>query len=79
MAECYFGVARAGADAAAVIVTRSDSSTRALFFTRGKFSSADTSQSVGYPEYSAKRESDLNMIRVDAEHYEAPDAVIFGG
>ena len=79
MMQCKFGVARTGEGTAAVIVTRSDGSARALFFTGGKFTSADTSQADGYPEYSAKREADLNMIRVGDERYEIPDAVISGG
>jgi hypothetical protein len=79
MAECNFGVARAAGGTAAVVVTKPDGNTRALFFTGGRFSSADTSQADGYPEYSARRESDLNMIRVGDERYEVPDAAIYGG
>lgn len=79
MHQCDFGVSRAGGGSATVVITRPDGSTRVLFFTDGKFTSADTSQADGYPEYSAERESDLNLIRVGKERYEVPDAVIWGG
>ncbi len=79
MGQCKFGVARAGGGTATVVVTRPDGRTRALFFTKGKFTSADTSQADGYPEATATRESDLTLIRVGSERYEVFDAVIFGG
>lgn len=79
MGQCAFGVARAGGGTATVVITRPDGTTRALFFIEGNFNSADTSQADGYPEYSAERESDLNLIRVGKERYEIPDAVIWGG
>ena len=77
--QCDFGVARAGGGTATVVITRPDGSTRALFFVEGKFTSADTSEADGHPEYNAERESDLNLIRVGKERYEIPDAVIWGG
>lgn len=76
---CAFGVARAGGGDATVIVTRPDGSTRALFFVRGEFMGADASQAGGGFDASATREADLFLIRVDAERYEVPDAVVFGG
>jgi hypothetical protein len=79
MGQCDFGVSRASGGTATVVITRPDGSTRALFFIEGKFNSADTSQADGYPEYSAERESDLNLITVGKERYEIPDAVIWGG
>ena len=78
MEYCDFGVAREGGGTAAVVVTRPDGTTRALFFTDGRFESADTSQANGYPEYGASREADLNLIRVGAERYEIPEVVVFG-
>jgi len=77
--SCALGVAREGGGTATVVVTHPDGFRRALFFVEGKFLSADTSQSDGYPEYSATKESDLNFIRVGPERYEIPDAVTFGG
>ena len=79
MSQCDFGVARAGGGYATVVVTRSDGSKRALFFRMGIPTGADTSQADGYPEFSASRDSDLNLIRVGEERYEIPDAVILGG
>lgn len=79
MGSCAFGVARGGGGSATVVVTRSDGTTRAQFFDKGRFASADTSQADGYPEYGATRESDLNLIQVGTERYEIPDAVILGG
>jgi hypothetical protein len=79
MTQCDFGVSREGSATATVVVTRPDGTTRAIFFIDGKANSADTSQADGYPEFSARREGDLNRIRVGSERYEIPDAVIFGG
>lgn len=78
-AACDFGVARGAGGEATVIVTHPDGFRRALFFIDGAFNSADTSQADGYPEYSATKESDLNLVRVGDERYEIPDAVVFGG
>jgi hypothetical protein len=79
MGQCPFGVARGGGGTATVVVTRPEGPTRALFFINGRFNSADTAQAEGYPAASATRESDLTVIRVGAERYEVPDAVIHGG
>jgi Bacterial SH3 domain len=79
MGQCDFGVARAGGGDATVVVTRPDGTTRAIFFGNGKAIGADTSQADGYPEFSAERESDLNLIRIGDERYEIPDAVALGG
>lgn len=76
---CKFGVARDPGGNATVVVTRPDGTKRALFFEKGRFVSADTSQADGYPEYGAKREGDLNMIHVGTERYEIPDAAVSGG
>jgi hypothetical protein len=79
MGQCEFGVAREGGGNATVVVTRPDGRTRAIFFVNGRANSADTSQADGYGEFSARRESDLNLIRVGDERYEIPDAVVHGG
>jgi hypothetical protein len=79
MGQCEFGVAREGGGNATVVVTRPDGRTRAIFFVNGRASSADSSQADGYGEFSARRESDLNLIRVGDERYEIPDAVVQGG
>ncbi len=79
MGQCDFGVARHGGGFATVVVTKSDGVKRALFFRRGAAIGADTSEAGGYQDFSATKENDLNFIRVGAERYEVPDAVVFGG
>jgi hypothetical protein len=79
MGQCDFGVARSGGGYATVVIERPDGSKRAIFFRMGRPIGADTSQADGYPEFSARRESDLNFIRIGAERYEIPDAVVLGG
>jgi heat shock protein HslJ len=79
MMQCGFGVARSGGGYATVVIKKPDGYTRAIFFRMGKPKGADTSQADGYPEFSATKESDLNMIRIGNERYEIPDAVISGG
>lgn len=79
MNQCNFGVARAGNGTATVVVTKPDGSKRALFFTNGKLTGADTSQADGYGEVSSEKQGDLYMIRVGTERYEIPEAVIYGG
>lgn len=79
MTQCEFGVARAGGGYATVVIKKPAGRTRAIFFRMGKPIGADTSQADGYPEFSASKESDLNLIRVGNERYEIPDAVVLGG
>lgn len=78
LTQCDFGVARAAGGGATVAVTKPDGRTRAIFFSNGIAIGADTSE-ADFGEFSASRDSDLNLIRVGDEHYEIPDAVIFGG
>ena len=77
--QCRFGVARAPAGSAAVVVTKPDGATRTLFFENGRFLSADTSQAGGYAPYSATRDGDMFVVTVGTERYEIADAVVFGG
>ncbi len=79
MAQCKFGVTRAGGGYATVTVTKPDGRTRAIYFRMGRPIGADTSQADGYGEFKATKESDLYHIRVGDERYEIADAVIFGG
>lgn len=79
MGQCEFGVARAGGGYATVVITKPDGRARAIFFRMGKPIGADTSQTDGYPEFGATKESDLNRIRIGNERYEIPDAVVLGG
>lgn len=79
MAQCEFGVARAGGGYGTVVVQRPGGGSRAIFFRMGIPVGADTSQADGYPGFSATREGDLHRVRVGTERYEIPDAVILGG
>jgi hypothetical protein len=79
MTECEFGVARAGGGYAAVVITRLDGRTRAIFFRMGIPIGADTSEADNPGEFSASREGDLSLVRIGAERYEIPDAVVLGG
>jgi len=79
MTTCAMGAARDDNGKAIVVVTKPDGVDRQLFFTDGEFVNADTSEAGGGFETSVEREGDLQLIRVDDERYEIPDAVIFGG
>jgi hypothetical protein len=79
MGQCDFGVSRGANGSATVLITRPDGSKRAIFFTAGKATGADTSQAEGPMPFSVRREGDLNLIRVGEERYEIPDAAVFGG
>ncbi len=79
MTHCAMWAARDGSGSATVVIIKPDGIERVLFFDGGQFVGADTSQAGGGFESSVTREADLNMIRVDEERYEIPDAVIFGG
>lgn len=78
MAQCDFGVARAGGGYATVVITKPDGITRAVYFMMGIPIGADTSE-ADPGKFSASRESDLDHVRIGDERYEIPDAVIFGG
>ncbi|MGL4243752.1 MAG: hypothetical protein ACRCTI_21770, partial [Beijerinckiaceae bacterium] len=79
MAQCPFGVGRAGGGSATVVVTHPDGRKRAIFFRGGRAASADTSQADGYGAFRATKQGDLNLIQIGDERYEIPDAVVFGG
>jgi len=79
MMQCEFGVARAGGGYATVVIKKTDSTRRAIFFRMGKPTGADTSEADGYPDFRANKENDLHRIRVGDERYEIPDAIILGG
>lgn len=77
--DCAFSVARAGSGFAAVVITRPDGGSRMIFFRMGVPSSAAQSEAEGFFDFSFTKDGDLNLIRVGAERYEIPDAVILGG
>ena len=75
---CPFGVVLEGNGCGVVTVTKPDGRTRSIFFENGEAVRYDASQ-ADPGEFSARREGDLNIIRIGDEHYRIPDAVIFGG
>lgn len=79
MGQCAFAVARDPGGTATVVVTRPDGRTRAIFFEKGKATSADLSQADGNMKFSARKKADLYMINAGDERYEIPAAVVFGG
>lgn len=79
MNQCDFGVARAGAGTATVVVTRPDGRKRTIFFEKGQALGADLSQADGDMTFRASKEADLFKIQAGRERYEMPEAVIFGG
>ena len=76
--KCEFGVSRSDGGYAAVVVKKPDGSRRVIFFSLGIPVGADTGES-DYGEFSKRKEGDLNIIQIDDERYEIPDAVILGG
>jgi hypothetical protein len=79
MAQCSWGVARAGGGTATVVVTHPDGRKRFIFFEKGKAVGADLSQADGNMTFRATKEADLYRIQAGDERYEMPEAVVFGG
>jgi hypothetical protein len=52
----------AGGGYSTVVVQKPYGGSRAIYFRMRKAIGANTNQAVGYPEFSAKRENDLNII-----------------
>lgn len=78
--RCEFGVSRAGGGDATIVVTRPDGRTRAIFFTAGSATGADSSEAdAGSWDFNAERQDDTSIIRVGRERYEVPDAAVLGG
>jgi len=76
--DCPFGVVREGGGSGIVTVTKPDGRTRAIFFDKGTATGADVSE-ADPGDFSAARNGDRTTVRIGAERYEIPDAVIFGG
>jgi hypothetical protein len=79
MGQCPFTVEREGNGSAMVKVTRPDGRMRVIFFENGKATGADLSQADGNMTFKAKKHADLFKIQAGDEHYEIPEAVVFGG
>jgi hypothetical protein len=79
MAPCRFGVVRRGQGAADVTVFWPDGGTRVIFFERGRPVRYDQSQADGDARLSSSNQGDLFQVRVGAQRFEIPEAVITGG
>jgi len=79
MGQCKFQVARDSGGSASVKMTLPSGKTRFIFFEKGKAISADLSQADGDMTFKATKEADLFKIRAGHEHYEIPEAAVFGG
>ena len=71
---CAFGVQRRGLGSADVFVAFPDGGQRLISFADGKPSAADSNK-----ELKVRREADLWFLRIGAERFEIPDAVVTGG
>ncbi|QLG89000.1 hypothetical protein HQ393_12550 [Chitinibacter bivalviorum] len=78
-AECPFGVERIGQGEALVTITRPDKISRVIYFGKGKVSWSDQSQAEKNVKFQSSQQGDTHLIQLGNEHYEIPDAVIFGG
>ena len=79
MGQCNAAVARDPGGTATVVATRPDGRTRAIFFEKGKATSADLSQADGSMHFHATKRGDLYIIEAGNERYEIPEAFVFGG
>ena len=78
MKSCLFGVIRQGNGNGTVVVTTPNGSKRSIVFKKGKAIGYDQSK-ANAGKFSAKKDGDMNQVHIGQEHYEIPDAVIFGG
>lgn len=76
MAQCGFGVARAGGGYATVVITRPGGAQRLIFFADGMAIGTDSSEAAPAGAFRAIKEGDLNRVFVGEERYEIPDAVV---
>ncbi len=79
MGQCQYGVVRRGPGAADVTVTWPDGGNRVIVFERGRPSGFDQSQADGNARLTSSKEADLFRIRIGAQRFEIPEAVIDGG
>ncbi len=78
MKSCPFGVIRQGNGNGTVVVNTLNGSKRSIIFKKGKAIGYDQSK-ANAGKFSAKKDGDMNQVHIGQEHYEIPDAVIFGG
>lgn len=73
-ADCTFGVIRTGNGSGSVEVQLPDGGARTIYFENGEAVSSDSDEQIGFA-----RNGDTMIINIGQEHYEMPDAVLFGG
>lgn len=74
MRSCPFGVVRDGPGNAGIWIAIGEERERAILFEGGVPVSADAPEAVSF-----EKVGDLFILRVGAERYEIPEAVVFGG
>ncbi len=79
MRQCAFEVARESGGSATVKVSLPSGKTRFIFFEKGRAISADLSQADGDMTFRASKRGDVFKVQAGKEHYEIPEAVVFGG
>lgn len=78
-AACPAGVVREGQGKGMVTVTLPDGRKRVIFFDKGRAQGYDQSQADKGNAFSVTRQGDTSIVRIGAERYEIPDALVFGG
>jgi hypothetical protein len=78
MGQCDAGVARDPGGTATVVITLPDGRTRAIFFEKGKATSADLSQADGNMSFHARKRGDLYIIEAGNERYDIPEVFVYG-
>ena len=79
MAQCQFGVVRRAGRSATVTIFWPDGGSRVIDFEAGQPVSFDRSSADGDARLSVEMNADLFMIRIGAQRFEIPEAVIAGG
>lgn len=78
-ARCAFGVARASAGYATVVVTRPGGGERIIYFALGHAIGASMAQADPSGPFAARRDGDTTVVTLGDERYAIPDAVPLGG
>lgn len=78
--RCPIGVTRKDRGTAIAKVTWPDGRSRSIFFANGRVTGADTNQADGSAKHRvvATKELDTFIVRIGAEHYEIPEALVLG-
>lgn len=77
--QCPFKVARSGGGYATVLIEVPWGSPRLIYFRMGRAIGAGYSEAEPTGPFKAETEADLTIVRLGAERYEIPAAVVLGG